>query len=152
GSDQEESIAQQEEWAQRAAAKENVVIAARFTDEGIRGYDTRKRAGFREMLEFCQQAKRKDEPVDCILCYHVNRFSRADSQETDWYVWEYRKIGVARLLTAQRWFRFEKMEDRLLFGIGQEVNAHKYSLDLAEASTRGKIRTARRGDYTGGPV
>jgi DNA invertase Pin-like site-specific DNA recombinase len=152
GKEHEESITQQNEWAKMAAVREGIEIVAQFNDEGIAGYDNRRRTGFKAMLEFCKKEKRRGQPITAILCYHVNRFSRADGHETGWYIWEFRQAGVDRLLTAQRWFRFDRMEDRIMLGIDQEVNAHKYSIDLAHASTRGKIKTAQNGEFTGGPV
>jgi site-specific DNA recombinase len=146
------SISQQMEWAKPTCARERIDVVASFSDDGVSGHATGKRADFHRMLTFCQEAHRRHEPIDVIVCWHANRFSRADSQETGWYLWEFRKVGVSRMLTSQRWIDFERMEDRVLLGIEQDVSSHKYSIDLAEASTRGKIKRAKAGRWCGGRV
>jgi hypothetical protein len=59
---------------------------------------------------------------------------------------------VSRLFTSARCYDFDKPEDRLISGIEQEANNHKFSLDLADASTRGRLDGARAGRWQGGPV
>ena len=44
--DQDDSIPQQIEWAEKAAERERVAIVERFADEGVKGHDTRKRTAF----------------------------------------------------------------------------------------------------------
>jgi hypothetical protein len=149
---QEDSVPQQTEWAQSASAREGVQLVARFVDEAKRGHDTRRRTEFHAMLEFCKAEARRGQAIDAIVCYHSNRFSRADSQETNWYYWEYRKAGVGSMLTAQRWYRFDRMEDRILLGIEQDATNNKWSIDHAEITTRGKLATVKDGFFAGGPV
>jgi DNA invertase Pin-like site-specific DNA recombinase len=150
--DQATSIEQQLAWAQTACQRERVNALRTFTDAGISGHATGKRNGFHEMLLYCQDEARQGRPVDAIVCWHSNRFSRADSQETGWYLWEFRKTGVSKMLTSERWIDFERMEDRVLLGIQQDVSNHKYSVDLAHASTRGKLANARNDRWNGGRV
>jgi site-specific DNA recombinase len=149
---QEHSIAQQTEWAECATEREGVTIVARFVDEGIRGHDTRRRTAFHQMLAFCKECHSRGEAINAIVCYHANRFSRADSHETNWFLWEYRQAGVDRILTAQRWFHFDKLEDRIILGIEQEATCHKFSLDHAWQTTRGKMDSIKKGFFGGGPI
>src|SRR5262245_56524158 len=100
--DQEGSIEQQQQWARPTAKRENVEIVAEFTDAGKPGTETAKRTDFLAMLEFCREQQRKRSPIDAILCWNANRFSRSDSQETAWFVWEFRKVGVNMMLTASK--------------------------------------------------
>jgi DNA invertase Pin-like site-specific DNA recombinase len=144
------SIEQQLAWADGLCPREHIAVAAVFTDSGKSGHATAQRTGFHDMLAFCKEEQRLGRPVDAIVTWHANRFSRADSQETGWFLWEFRKAGVDRMLTSQRWIHFERMEDRVLLGIEQDVSSHKYSVDLAEASTRGKLARARAGRWCGG--
>ena len=56
------------------------------------------------------------------------------------------------MLTSERWIDFEKMEDRVLLGLEQDVSSNKYSKDLAAATTRGMIRRAQTGARMGGQI
>jgi site-specific DNA recombinase len=146
------SVEQQSEWGRLAATREGVQIVREFTDQSKAGWDTAKRTAFHDMLKFCQEQKRRGEPIDAILCWNANRFSRADSQETAWFVWEFRRCGTGLMLTASRWIDFARMEDRVLFNIEQDTSHHPYVINLARDSTRGMIKAAREGRYLGGPV
>jgi DNA invertase Pin-like site-specific DNA recombinase len=149
---QERSIPQQREWALAAVAREGVSVVAEFQDAGKSGTEATRRGGFQNMLKFCQERWKARRPVDVLVIWGTDRFSRADSQETSWYIWEFRKAGVGRMLTASGWIDFSKPEHRVLFGIGQDLTNHHYSQDLARKSVRGKIQNAKEGRWNGGPV
>jgi DNA invertase Pin-like site-specific DNA recombinase len=146
------SIEQQREWAHDVCPKEDIVLVREFSDQAKRGWETAKRTEFHEMLDFCRQQARQGTPVDTILCWNANRFSRADSQETSWFIWEFRQAGVGRMLTATRWVDFSRMEDRVLFNIEQDTSHHPYVVNLARDSTRGRITAARGARYNGGGI
>ncbi len=146
------SVEQQREWAHQAAARESVQIVREFTDQAKPGWDTANRTDFHEMLRFCQEQRRAGTPIGAVLCWNANRFSRADSQETAWFIWEFRKAGTGRMLTATRWIDFARMEDRLLFNIEQDTSHHPYVINQSRDATRGRIKAARKGQYLGGPV
>jgi site-specific DNA recombinase len=145
------SIDQQREWAHTAAQKEGVEIVREFADQAKKGHENATRTAFQEMLRFCQEEARRRAPIQAVVCWHTNRFSRADSQETGWYVWEFRKAGVSRLLTAQKWIDFARGEDRIIFGVNQEAGDHKFILDMAQATARGRVAAALAGRWAGGP-
>jgi DNA invertase Pin-like site-specific DNA recombinase len=144
------SVEQQKEWAAAAARREGVEVVASFADQSVAGHDTVGRTGFHEMLEFCRQEHRRKRPVDAVVCWNSNRFSRSDSQETAWYVWELRKVGVGRMLTSNAWVDFADDTDRLVFNIYQDTTNHKYVKELARDVLRGKIKAAREGRPPGG--
>jgi DNA invertase Pin-like site-specific DNA recombinase len=147
------SVEQQKEWAREACAREGVKIVREFTDQAKKGHETASRADFLEMLEFCRRQAGRGTPVDAIVCWHPNRFSRSDSQETSWFIWEFRKVGTNRIFTASHgWRDFRRMEDRILFNIEQDASNHQYVINLARDSTRGRIRAARKARYNGGSV
>jgi site-specific DNA recombinase len=150
--DDGQSVEQQLEWARGAAAREGLELVGEFTDQGKKGHETATRTDFHEMLRFCQEQARKRKPVQVVVTWHHNRFSRADSQETAWYVWEFRKVGVGRILTAQRWYDFSRMEDRVLLNIEQDTSNHRYVIDLAQAATRGRLAAAADGRWAGGTI
>jgi DNA invertase Pin-like site-specific DNA recombinase len=144
------SIEQQREWARAAAQKEGVEIVREFADQAKKGHQTASRTAFHEMLAFCQEQARRRAPVQAVVCWHTNRFSRADSIETNHYLHLFREAGVSRFLTAQKWIDFGRGEDRLVFGVTQEASDHKYVIDLAKATTRGRIAAAQAGRPAGG--
>jgi site-specific DNA recombinase len=144
------SIDQQRQWAHEACQKEGVEIVRDFADQAKKGHETATRTEFHEMLRFCQEEARRGTPIQAVVTWHTNRFSRADSIETNHYLHLFRQAGVSRFLTAQRWIDFARGEDRLVFGVTQEASDHKYVIDLAEAVTRGKLAAAREGRWNGG--
>jgi site-specific DNA recombinase len=140
------SIDQQRAWAREACPREGIEIVREFADQAKRGWETAKRTDFHEMLAFCQQQQREGTPIDAVVCWHSNRFSRADSQETSWFIWEFRKAGVNRIYTASHgWRDFRKDSDRILFNLEQDTTNHRFVLDLAQATTRGRVDAAREG-------
>jgi DNA invertase Pin-like site-specific DNA recombinase len=149
---QERSIPQQREWALAAVAREGVNVVAEFQDAGKSGTEATRRGGFQDMLRFCQERWKARRPVDCLVLWNTDRFSRADSIETAWYVQEFRKAGVERMLTSTGWIDFGRADHRVFFGIGQDLTNHHYSEDLAQKSVRGKIANAREGRFNGGPI
>src|SRR5262245_61988607 len=111
---QDKSIPQQQAWAQAACKLEGVSVEAEFRDDGVSGDKTGQRDGFHDMLAFCQERHREGRPVRAVVCYSASRFSRADSQETAAYIWQFRQAGTHRILTAERWMDWTKEEDRVL--------------------------------------
>ena len=110
------------------------------------------RTGLHEMLAFCQEQKRCGKPIEAIVCWHTNRFSRAKATETDWYIWEFYKAGVRRMLTAERLIDFDRDEDMLLFRVQQDFSNNKQVRDTAQATIRGRIIKAQAGGLPGGPI
>jgi DNA invertase Pin-like site-specific DNA recombinase len=150
--DDGDSVEQQQQWATSAAPREGVQIVREFIDQAKKGHETASREKFLAMLEFCRQEAKLGRPIKVVTCWKPNRFSRADSQETSWFIWEFRKTGVERMFTAQGWIDFARMEDRMIYGIVQEASNHRYVVDLAQDCTRGKLNGARAGRWMGGPV
>src|SRR5262245_21659744 len=98
--EQEGSIEQQQAWARPAAQKENIDIVAEFIDAAKKGHETATREDFHRMLDYCREQHRRRQPVDAIVCWKTNRFSRSDSNETSWFIWEFRKVGVNLFYTS----------------------------------------------------
>ena len=151
--DQETSIEQQQTSAHAACPKENITIEAEFPDHAKKGHETSKRTAFHEMLRYCQEQHQQRNPIAAIVCWNPNRFSRSDSQETSWFIWEFRKVGVHLMFSASNGLTdFRKMEDRILYNITQDASSHKYVQELARDCTRGHIEAAQEGRWNGGPI
>jgi DNA invertase Pin-like site-specific DNA recombinase len=146
------SVEQQREWAHVASEKESVELVREFVDQAKAGWDTAKRTDFHAMLAFCQEQARRGTPIDAIVCWHTNRFSRADSIETSHYLHLFREAGARRVLTAQRWYDFGRFEDRVVHNIQQDASNHKGMIDQTQAAVRGRIDTAGAGRWAGGPI
>ena len=150
--DQDGSIEQQQAWAGDACPKAGIDVLAEFIDSAKKGHDTARRTDFQRMLDFCQTAHHRRQPIDAIVCWHSNRFSRSDSVETSWFIHEFRKAGVHRMLTASGWIDFRRMQDRILFGINQDASNNAMAVQLGRDALRGKRAPAEAGYFCGGPV
>src|SRR5262245_49639278 len=80
--DQEESIPQQKQWAARTCARESLRLCAEFEDAGISGAKTDQRSGLQRMLRAVEDAAERGEPFDVLVCWDLDRLSRADSFRT----------------------------------------------------------------------
>src|SRR5262245_45556168 len=149
--DDGESVEQQE-WARPACLQENIPLVRECVDQSKVGWDTAKRVNFHKMLAFCQEEKRRGRPVDVIVCWKANRFSRSDSNETGHFIWEFRQAGTGRMLTSARWIDFARMEDRILFNIEQDASSHAKASEDTRDVVRGMARAAREGQHLGGPI
>src|SRR5262245_45979403 len=145
-------VEQQRAWAHQVCQREGLELAGEFTDQARAGWDTSRRTDLHRMLAFCREQDRHKAPVGVILCWHTNRFSRADSQETSWFIWEFRQAGVERMFTATRRLDFGRAEDRLLFGVEQDFTNNPYVKNLALDTTRGRIASVGAGRWAGGPI
>jgi hypothetical protein len=152
--EQEDSIPQQKAWARDACAREGIDLPreAVFEDHGVTGTKTAKRKDLHAMLAYCRRRHQEKRPVEVIVCWNTKRFSRADQQETDWFIWEFRKVGVCRMFTRDGWIDFRKAQDRLLYGLNQELGNRGESVTRAKDILRGKRDAADRGTFNGGPL
>src|SRR5262249_24877213 len=97
--------------------------------------------------------ERAGRPVDVIVCWHTNRFSRSDSFETGRFLCDFRECGVNRMFTHNKgMLSFVDPQTRIIFNLEHDASNHAYSRDLAASSTRGHAAAAREGRSNGGPV
>jgi DNA invertase Pin-like site-specific DNA recombinase len=151
-SPQERSIDQQRSEMLPRCQLAGVAVVQEFRDEAISGGGMRKRDAFLEMLAWCQHRAAAGEPVGAVVCWDTSRFSRADSNETSHYIWEFRRAGVNRLFTWEKWYDFRKEEDRALFNLQQDFTNNRYLRNLSAGVLRGKKDVAVAGYFTGGMV
>jgi DNA invertase Pin-like site-specific DNA recombinase len=151
-SQQDKSIPQQRAEMLPRCKLEGVQVVAEFKDEGISGGGMARRDAFLKMLAYCQERHQAGHPVAAVVCYDTSRFSRADSNETAAYIWQFRQAGVCRLLTVERWYNFARPEDRTMFNIGQDFGNHRFLVEHSRKVLRGKKAAAEAGCFCGGMV
>src|SRR5262245_57652846 len=100
---QEASIPDQRKWAKDACAREGVEIVKDFEDPGVPGSEIEQRPGLMKLLAFCEDRFMKGQPVECLVCWDADRFSRANSIKTAVCISRLLDSGVNRLLSADGW-------------------------------------------------
>lgn len=138
------SIEQQKEWALTVP---DVTIVDEFFDQGISGTDTKRRKDFARMIAFCEEQFRLGTPIDAIVCWKANRFSRADSLETMAFLHRLRQAGTAIMVTSEKVIDLNNSQDRMIFGLVQEASDHAYSVNCSTDTKRGKKEAAKAGKY-----
>jgi site-specific DNA recombinase len=144
---QEDSIAQQRDWALRVCQREGVEVVAAFEDPGIAGDEIKLRPGLQALIEHCEQGG-----VDAVVTWNADRFSRADSIRTAALLCRLLDAGVTRMLTAEGWIDFEDDTDRMLHAIKQDASRSAYSKTLSANVARACVKKAREGKWNGGRV
>jgi DNA invertase Pin-like site-specific DNA recombinase len=143
------SIEQQRAWANETAPREGVVLVAEFADQSIPGWDTARRVGFQNAIDFCREQARLGNPIEAVVCWMSSRFSRAEELETFGFLNDLREAGTYRMLTSTRWWDFTRREDLIVYLIEQMGNAD-YSRNLSRDVRRGKKTGARDGYWVSG--
>jgi DNA invertase Pin-like site-specific DNA recombinase len=147
---QEKSIPQQRAEMLPKCRLEGVEVVREFKDEGRSGGSMKKRNAFLDMVAFCQSEHEAGRPISVIVCYDTSRFSRADSSETQYYVWQFRQAGTNRILTHERWCDLRREEDRTIFNLQQDFANNRYLRDHSQRVLRGKKSAALAGFFAGG--
>jgi hypothetical protein len=146
------SIAQQKTSMRPKAQAERVNLLKEFEDAAISGANTAKRDDFHRMVEFCQERQKQGKPIRVLVIFNTSRLSRADSHETGHYIHLLRQAGVRWVLTHERWYDFDKDEDRIVFNLEQDISNHRFLKTLAQQVLRGKKDRAQAGYACGGPA
>jgi DNA invertase Pin-like site-specific DNA recombinase len=144
---QETSIPDQRDAVEKLARKGGYKIVREYTDEGISGDDTEKRAGFRKML--ADATKLGD--FQAVLCWDQDRFGRFDPLEAGYWIKPLRDAGVYLETVGQGRIDWEDFAGRIIYAVQQE-GKHAYLRDLSRNTTRGMLAKARRGEWLGGPT
>jgi DNA invertase Pin-like site-specific DNA recombinase len=146
---QEASIPDQKEWAKGACQRENVRIVRTFEDHGIPGSETDQRPDFMALLAFCEQQAKKGTPIEAVVCWDGDRFSRADSIRTAAQVCRLIDAGVTRMLSSEGWTDWTDDVDRVLYNLKQDLGRAAYSKSLSKTVSRAMLQRAREGKWIG---
>ena len=132
---QERSIADQRAELIAYAKKQEYRILREYTDSGISGDDTHRRAGFLRMREDAQKGE-----FQVVLSWDQDRFGRFDPIEGGYWILPFRNAGVRLETIAQGRIDWNDFAGRLLYLVQQEAK-HAYLRDLS----RNVLRTGRQG-------
>jgi site-specific DNA recombinase len=147
---QEASIPEQQGWARPAAKAAGVDLVREFEDEAVAGSETGRRGGLQALLTFCEQEAARGSPVQAVVCWDGDRFSRADSIRTAAAVARLLDAGVSRMLTPEGWTDWEDDVDRVLYNLRQDLSRAAYSKSLSKNVTRSALQRARAGLWVAG--
>jgi site-specific DNA recombinase len=148
---QEESIPQQKEWVAAACGPQLVNVVASFEDDGVPGGLIDDRPGLMALVAFCEGEAAAGRPVEGIVCWDADRFSRADSFRTAAVVARLLDAGTSRMLTrADGWIDWNDDTHRLLTNVKQDMTRAAYSKAVSQNVTRSAIQRVKRGQWVAG--
>ena len=136
---QERSIADQRAELLAYATKHGYRILREYTDSGVSGDDTKRRAGFLRMREDAQKGE-----FQVVLAWDQDRFGRFDPIEGGYWILPFRNAGVRLETIAQGRIDWNDFAGRLLYLVQQEAK-HAYLRDLSRNVLRGQVAKAREG-------
>lgn len=138
-SSQETSIPAQRDACRTYAKSHGLRIVAEFTDSGISGDLTEKRAEFQRMIRESASGKWQG-----ILCWDQDRFGRFDALEAGYWLQPLRLAGVWLETIAQGRIDWSDFAGRIVYSVQQEAK-HAYLRDLSRNVNRGMLRAAQSG-------
>ncbi len=147
---QEASLPEQREWADRVCPSNNVRIVRAFEDHAISGSEIENRPGLMAMVAFCEKAKASRQPIEAVVTWDLDRFSRATSIRTAAVLDKLMAAGVSRILTNDGWVDLEADMDVLLLNIKQDIGRAGYSKSLSKNVTRSAAERAFKGYHVAG--
>jgi DNA invertase Pin-like site-specific DNA recombinase len=143
------SIPQQREWAARAAGHEGLDIRRSFEDDAISGGKIEQRAGLVALLDEAERAAAGDRPYGALICWNLDRLSRADSMRTAGVIARLMDAGIYRIFTVKGWTDLSQGTHRVLFNLEQDFGRHSYLESLSENCLRGLKHRAESGRFCG---
>src|SRR5262245_29700939 len=111
---QDTSVEEQLAWGRPAAARENVELGRIFTDQGIPGDESDPRPGLQEMLAFLEKRAERGDPVEAMVTWDMDRFSRANSLQTAGTLARVVESGAGRVLVPEGWIDLHSDADLLM--------------------------------------
>jgi DNA invertase Pin-like site-specific DNA recombinase len=146
---QDASVEEQCAWARKAALREGVRLVKVFTDEGIPGDEIDTRPGLQAMLAFLEQQAERGDPVEALLVWDMDRFSRANSLRTAGQLARMMEAGVSRILTPEGWIDLNNDADLLMQHVKQDFSRAAYSKSISKNVSRAMAQKAARGEFCG---
>lgn len=141
-----DSIEQQKQWSKTV---KDVVIVREFSDQSLSGND-RNRPGLLAMLAFCEQQNKAGTPIEVIVCWKANRFSRMNMAKTMGFIDRFQEAGCNQMLTSEGLIDFNDDTDLAVFTLQQQFTSHAHVKNCSTDTKRGKVDAAKKGNWNGG--
>ena len=142
-SDRQEASLQQQRNEIKKLAEGKYNIIRWYTDEGISGAESDKRAGFKQLIS---DATTRDD-FKAILVWDQDRFSRFDPMEANYYWFQLREAGVSIVSVTQGLLDFSDLGGWLTASVNQHAKA-AYLKDLSRNILRARLQKAQAGKWT----
>ena len=149
---QEASIPEQLQWAQRAAPKAGVELVREFEDPGIPGSEIEGRSDLMKLVAFVEAEHRRKRPLQVVVVWDGDRLSRASSIRTAAVLDRLMEAGVTRILTPEGWTDLENEGDVLLYHVKQDYTRAAFSKGISKNVTRNAADRAAKGWHVAGRV
>ncbi len=145
GRQQDKSPAEQRAEITKLAAREGCRVVEWQSDEAITGNSTTDdRPGLAALL-----AGAKAGRFTVVLAWHTNRITREDPMDAIVFYNQLRKAGVNLHTCCEGAIDLDNFTSQLLLFVNQK-GSNDYLTELAAKSLRGRIATAKAGDWTAG--
>src|SRR5262252_5125823 len=146
---QEASIADQLKWAGPECERRGYLVVREFVDEGVRGAAIESRPEFQALLAFCEAEADAGRPLDVLVNWNGDRFSRANSIRTNSVLDRLMGAGVTLMLTQRGLIDFENTTDRMVYNIEQDAAREGLSRTISENVSRAMRQRAMKGEWLG---
>ncbi len=145
GRQQDKSPAEQRAEISKLAAREGCRVVEWYSDEAITGNSTTDdRPGLAALLAGARAGR-----FTVVLAWHTNRISREDPMDAIGFYNKLRKAGVNLHTCSEGAIDLDDFTKQLLLFVNQK-GSNDYLSELAAKSLRGRIATAKAGDWTAG--
>lgn len=142
---QETSIEDQRTELVKYAKARGHELVGEYVDEAISGDDTERRAGFLAMRDAAGSGD-----FALVLAWDQDRIGRFDPLDAGYWLYPFRRAGVAFETIAQGRLDFEDLTGQLVYSVNQLAKA-QYLRDLSRNTVRGQLAYGRAGSKgTGG--
>src|SRR5262245_53219298 len=148
---QETSIADQKTWVQATCPGERIRIVAEFEDADISGSELDKRQGLQDAMAYVERRAKERRPVQVLVCWDGERFSRSDSIRTNSYLARFLDAGVTRMFSSEGWIDFNSEIDRVLYNLKQDLTRQAYPKAVSRNVILRAYQRALQGWWVAGP-
>src|SRR5262245_60464102 len=116
------SVPEQREWCNMAAPREGLLIVKEFADEFVSGCDLDDLPGLMALVAFCQEEHAAGRPVEVVICWDGDRFSRGSAIRTARVLDDLMSAGVSYLYSTEGWVDLEDEADVLIHNVKQGMS------------------------------
>lgn len=148
----QQSIPTQLDWGKTVAELDNLDIRQTFCEQGEKGHELEYRQEIKNLVTFCEQQLRAGDPIEVLLTYDADRFSRNDSIDTNAVLSDLRKYGVTRIRHGAGWIDLNNDMDRVMFNLTQDLKNAAFCPGHSRRVLDGQAKQAREGYWMGGPA